>query len=440
MSDRDLPPLRPVLSRGEGIHVWDVDGRRYLDAISGSFCVQLGHGRADLVRAMADAAGRLPFARPSAFESEESAAYARELLEAAGPPYSRVVFTSSGSEAVEAALKAACRYQDARGHPERTRVAHLRSHFHGATLAALRVTDCRPRRAPYEQMFAGDEPAVDPHAGAELEEALRDSAALIAETIPAVGLGAAVPPPGFLGRIRGACDARGALWIADEVLTGFGRTGPLFGWKRLAERREDSGAAPDIVAFGKGAGGGYAAIGGILLSEPVASALDRGPGGRFTHAQTYGGHAPACAVGRRVLKAIREEAIEERVRAAESRFREALEPLASHANVLEVRGLGFLWGVALRADRATGAPFPRELRVAERVEALCRDRGLLIYGGSGSAVGAATSGPAGEGRGDHLLLAPPLVSEPHHLAQIAIGLRQALDEAMRDTRSPGLSP
>jgi adenosylmethionine-8-amino-7-oxononanoate aminotransferase len=403
-----------------------VDGHRYLDAISGSFCAQLGYGRSDLVRAMSDAAGRLPFARPSVFGSEESEGYARELLLAAGPGYAKVLFTSSGSEAVEVALKAAYWYQRAAGRPERTRVAHLRGHFHGVTLAALRVTDYQPRRAPYERMLGGDAPPIDAREGVALEESLADSAALIAETIPAAGLGVVVPPPGFLRRLRDACDAAGSLWIADEVLTGFGRVGSLFGWKRLAERAEDSGVAPDIVVFGKGAGGGYAAIGGILLSERVLSVTHLAPEGPFAHAQTYGGHAVACAVGRRVLGVLREEKIEERVRSLEGAFRLALEPLAAHPNVLEVRGLGFLWGLTLRADRGTGAPFPRELRMAERVEALCRDRGLLIYSGSGSADGE---------RGDHLLLGPPLISDAHHFAQIAITLRQALEEAIRDTRA-----
>ncbi len=431
MSDRIPPPLRPILVRGEGVHVWDVDGHRYLDAISGAFCVQLGYGRADLARALSEAAGRLSFARPSVFDSEESEAYGRELLLAAGPPYTRVVFTSSASEGVDAAIKAAHRYQQAAGHPERARVARLRGHFHGATVEALRVTDYRARRAPYETFFAGDPPALDPHAGVSLEEGIGDSAALIAETIPTAGLAVEVPPPGWLSRMRRACDARGALWIADEALTGFGRVGPLFGWQRLAERREDAGVVPDIVVFGKGAGAGYAAIGGILLAEQVASALERGPGNPFTHAQTYGGHALACAVGRRVLAAMREESIEERVRSMEPRLREALDPLAGHEAVRDVRGLGLLWGITLRADRGAGAPFPRELRVAERIEALCRDRGLLVYGGSGSADGD---------RGDHLLVAPALVSDPHHFAQIASGIRQALDEVIRDTRSPGLSP
>jgi adenosylmethionine-8-amino-7-oxononanoate aminotransferase len=419
------PSLRPTLVRGEGIHVWDLDGRRYLDAISGAFCVQLGYGRSDLARAVTDAASRLPFARPTTFESEESEAYARELLLAAGPPYTRALFTSSGSEAVEVALKAATRYQQATGRPERTRVARLRGHFHGVTLGALGVTDYLPRRAPYESLLAGGTAPIDPRADAPLEGEVGDAAAMIAETIPGAGLGAPVPPPGFLARIRRACDARGALWIADEVLTGFGRTGALFAWKRLAERPEDAGACPDIIAFGKGAGGGYAAIGGVLLAGRVAAALDAAREGPFLHAQTYGGHALACAVGRRLLAALREERIEERVRAKESALRDALDPLAAHPHVRDVRGLGFLWGVDLRENRATGAPFPRGLRIAERVEAACRERGLLVFSGSGSADGVS---------GDHLLVGPPLVSEPHHFAQIAVEIRKSLDEVTREPR------
>ena len=425
MLDSAPPPFRPVLARAEGVHVWDVDGRRYLDAISGTFCVQLGYSRSDLAHALSESASLLPFARPATFDSEASEAYARELLDAAGPPYTRAIFTSCGSEAVEVALKAAYRYQRAVGRPERTRFARFRGHFHGGTVAALGVTDVRSRRAPYEPLLNEGMPALEPRGGPSLEEDLGDAAALIAETIPAAGLGAPVPPPGFLAGIRQACDARGALWIADEVLTGFARTGSLFAWKRLAERSEDAGVAPDIVAFGKGAGAGYAALGGILIAERVAAALDSAADGPFTHAQTYGGHAIACAVGRRVLAALREEKIEERVREKETLLREALAPLSAHPHVRAVHGIGFLWGVTLRADRATGAPFPRELRIAERVEALCREGGLLIFSGSGSADGE---------RGDHLLLGPPLVSDPHHMAQIAIGLRQALDAATAGKR------
>jgi adenosylmethionine-8-amino-7-oxononanoate aminotransferase len=130
-------------------------------------------------------------------------------------------------------------------------------------------------------------------------------------------------------------------------------------------------------------------------------------------------------VGRRVLAALREERIEELVREKESLLRDALAPLSAHPHVRALQGIGFLWGVTLRADRATGAPFPRELRIAERVEALCREGGLLVFSGSGSADGE---------RGDHLLLGPPLVSDPHHIALIAIGLTQALDAATAGKR------
>jgi len=415
------PSLRSTLVRAEGIHVWDAAGRRYLDAISGAFCVQLGYSRTDLVRVMAEAASRLPFARPTTFDSEESEGYARELLEAAGPPFSRALFTSSGSEAVEAALKAAYRYQRAAGHAGRTRVAHLRGHFHGATLAALQVTDYGPRRAPYETVLAGGSPAfAEEGGGSPLEEEVGGAAALIAETVPAAALGAPVPAPGYLTRLRSACDAGAALWIADEVLTGFGRVGPLFAWKRLAERPEDHGAVPDIVAFGKGAGAGYAPVGGVLLTSRVASALDSAPDGPFVHAQTYGGNPIACAVGRGVLAALREEKIDARVREKETLLASALAPLARHPHVREVRGLGFLRGVELQADRS-GTPFPRGLAIAERMEAACREKGVLVYTGVGSTDGT---------RGDHLLLAPPLVSDPHHFAQIAIAITQALDEVM----------
>ena len=421
MASPASPSLLSTLVRAEGIHVWDAGGRRYLDAISGAFCVQLGYSRTDLVRVMAEAASRLPFARPTTFDSEESEGYARELLAAAGPPFSRVLFTSSGSEAVEAALKTAYRYQRAAGYAGRTRVAHLRGHFHGATLAALQVTDYGPRRAPYETVLAGGSPALAEEAGGRpLDEEVGDAAALIAETVPAAGLGAPVPPPGYLARLRGACDAGRALWIADEVLTGFGRVGPLFAWKRLAERPEDQGAVPDIVAFGKGAGAGYAPVGGVLLAHRVASALDSAPDGPFVHAQTYGGNPIACAVGRRVLAALREEKIDARVREKETLLAGALAPLARHPHVREVHGLGFLHGVELQADRS-GAPFPRGLAIAERMEAACRERGILVYTGVGSADGA---------RGDFLLVAPPLVSDPHHFAQIAIAITQALDEVM----------
>jgi adenosylmethionine-8-amino-7-oxononanoate aminotransferase len=421
---------RWVLTRAEGLYVWDSEGRRYLDATSGAFCVQLGYTRPDLVRAMAEAASRLPHARPSQFDSEESAAYKRELLGAAGAPYSRAILTSSGSEAVEVALKIAYRYQRAVGHPERKATRYLRGHYHGATLGALGVTGWGMRRAPYEGLVglstgAAPGPDVGPAGGAGpvSESSVEPVAAMILETIPAAGLGAVVPPLGFLSRVRAQCDEAGALWIADEVLTGFGRVGALFAWQRLRERHApngstpDSGARPDVVVFGKGAGAGFAPLAGVLVTNKVAEALDADG---FTHFQTYGGNPIACAVGRRVLRAMAEERIEASVQAAEPWLEDALRPVSGLSSVRQLRGIGYLWGIELTEDRR-GGPFPRKQRVAERVAEACRDRGVLVHAGAASADGE---------RSDFILIAPPLVTPKGDFGTIAGAVADSIQSSL----------
>jgi beta-alanine--pyruvate transaminase len=330
---------RPVFVRGAGSHVWDRDGRRYLDAISGAFCVNFGYTAPNLVIAMRKAAETLPFARPSASDSEEGEAYREALLALVGPPFARVVLTSSGSEAVEAAMKIAIVYQRALGRGTRTAVRSLAGHFHGATFGALGVSGWDERRAPWADLLG---PRLDgpPEPGDE-------SAALIAETIPVAGAGVVIPAPGELSKRRAACDATGALWIADEVLTGFGRCGSMFAWQRVAERkgggggRPDAGAIPDLVVFGKGAGGGFAALAGVLLSARVADALDSeaaGGGPPFTHYQTYGGNPIACAVGRAVLRSLEEDQWFARVRGLEDPLRPVVEGAGEAVEILGMLG------------------------------------------------------------------------------------------------------
>ena len=422
-----------IFTRAEDVHVWDQDGRRYLDATSGAFAAQLGYSRPDLVRAMTDAASRLPHARPSIADSEEAAAYRKELLARAGAPYTRAILTSSGSEAVDVALKIAHRYQVASGHPERHRVLSLAGHYHGQTLAALDVTGWAARREPYAALLGPPRLGPAPYCRRcfrsltypECRLACADAAvdeppaAAIVETVPAAGLGAPVPPPGWLARLRTLCHGAGALWIADEVLTGFGRTGDLFAWKRLARRAgpgggaPDADALPDLVVFGKGAGAGYAALAGVLVADRVARTVE--PTG-FTHQQTYGGHPVAAAVGRAVLRALGEEGVTARVIDREPWLEEQMRSLEGEAGVFDVRGLGFLWGVELAQD-AAGTPFPRERDVSGRVRDACRERGLLIH---------ASHGCAGEDRGDLVLMAPPLVSDDTALTEMVETLRGAL--------------
>ena len=409
-----------MLTRAEGLHVWDSQGRRYLDATSGAFCVQLGYTRPDLVRVMAEAASRLPHAKPTQFDSEDGAAYRRELLHAAGPPYASAILTTSGSEAVEVALKIAYRYQRAIGHPERKAIRYLSGHYHGATLGALGVTGLGSRRAPYEGLV-GAGPAA---ALASSEENGSEPAAMILETIPAAGLGAPVPQLGFLSRIRSQCDEAGALWIADEVLTGFGRVGALFAWQRLGERsapngsKPDSGARPDVIVFGKGAGAGFAPLAGVLVAENVLRSLDAVG---FTHFQTYAGNPIACAVGRRVLQAMAEERIDASVRAAEPWLEDELRRLSTLRPVSQVRGIGYLRGIELMEDRRFVRPYPPEQRVAEKVTEACRERGVLVHPGAGSVDGA---------RGDFILIAPPLVARNGDFKTIVDAIADAITSVL----------
>jgi len=430
---------RPRLVRGEGPCVWDAEGRRYLDATSGAFCVQLGYSRPDLVLAMTQAAEAIPHARPAEFENAEAEGYRRELLAAAGTPYARVLLTSSGSEAVDVALKIAHRYQVSAGRADRIDVIHLDGHYHGATLGALGVTGWEPRREPYADLLGPGVRGPSAHCRRCFRSltypscrlACADSAvqvppaALIQETIPAVGLGAPVPPPGYLARMRTLCHGAGAVWIVDEVLTGFGRTGDLFSWRRLAARTDASGAAPDreavpdIVIFGKGAGAGYAPLAGLLVADRIVRALE--PDG-FEHFQTNGGNPIAAAVGRRVLEAMTEERIDATVREREAGFEAALRDLESLPWVYDVRGMGFLWAVEIVEAKETGRPFQRERAVSRRIADACRDRGILVHAGIGCAGGM---------DGDCILLAPPLVTSEETLLEIASVLRESIETILR---------
>lgn len=394
---------RPVLVRAEGCHVWDREGRRYLDATSGAFCVTLGYTRPDLIEAMTRAAEWLPHARPSRFDSEEAEAYRSELLVAAGPPFARVLLTSSGSEAVDAAIKVAIAYQRALGRESRTAIRSLQGHYHGATLGALGVTGWAERRAPWAAALG---PRLEGLLSGGAEETGREAAAFIAETIPTAGLGVEMPRPGALAERRARCDAAGALWIADEVLTGFGRVGSLFAWRRLAdERAEDAGAVPDLVVFGKGAGAGFAPLAGVLVAARVAKALEwapgRGTGALVEHQQSYGGNPIAAAVGRAVLRALVAGGYHDRARGMEGELRAALAPSAARVNSA-IDGLGMLAGFGV-AESARGG--------AAAIVRAAAARGLLLH----------AAGPS------RIVVAPPLAMTEADWSELG----EALEAAVR---------
>jgi adenosylmethionine-8-amino-7-oxononanoate aminotransferase len=439
--------------RGEGAWIFDEQGRKYLD-LAGSAAVSfIGHGDAEIAKSMAAQLGRIEFAHTSQFSNDTAEEFARELLEFAGPAFTggAVYLASGGSEAVETALKLARHYQVETGCAERFEIISRRQSYHGATLGAMAVSGNPRRRAEYLPMLREFRQINTPYCyrchydacavgtrspasaetddvcsacaaeyASELEHALANSqgkaAAFICEPVSGATLGAAVPPEGYLQQIRKICDAHGLLWIADEVMTGCGRTGRNFAC-------EHWGVAPDIIVAGKGISSGYAPLGAVIASRRVVEAIAKGSG-LFTHGFTYNAHAVCAAAGHAVLKRIRElrlvEAADHRVAGTTAaHFAKGVRSLRDCKSVGDVRGIGLLWGVEFVADKEPTTPFDPALGFANKVFEAARGRGVLTYPMQGCADGYA---------GDHILLAPPAIVMREEIELGISGLRAAIEE------------
>ncbi len=463
---RSLRKQYPRAVRGEKAWLYDERGKKYLD-LAGSAAVSfIGHGDPVIGEAMAAQLRELEFAHTSQFVTAVAEDFARELLEFAGSAFASgaVYFTSGGSEAVETALKLARAYQIESGREERFQIISRRQSYHGATLGAMAVSGNLRRRKPYLPMvreflqintpycYRCAHPGGDCAAeyARELENAIGETngtaAAFICEPISGATLGAVPPPDGYLQQIRRICDAHGLLWIADEVMTGCGRTGRNFAWEHWGEGRptlslpkpgsdkggpplgSDKGrapntSAPDMIVAGKGLSSGYAPLGAVIASRRVIEALAAGSG-TFLHGFTYNAHAVAVAAGRAVLRRIRELRL---VEAADSgaagsvasALAAALEGLRECKSVGDVRGLGLLWGVEFVADKRTKAPFDPASGFAAKVFEAAQRRGVLTYPMQGCVDGV---------RGDHLLLAPPAVTTEEEIREAAVQLTHAIRE------------
>ena len=432
---RSPDPDLPVAVEAHGSTIVDAAGREYLDAAGGAVVVNVGHGRQSIADALAEQAARLSYAHGSAFTTEPLEAYALEVgrvLPVDGPAIYPV---SGGSEAIETALKLARAYHLARGESDRWIVVSRWGSYHGNTLGALDLSGRRPLRRPYESWlgrfrhvsaaypYRAGEP--DSHAlgdaeelAAELERTFeaaepRSIAAFVAEPIVGATLGAVSPPDAYWPLIAEVCRRHGVLLIADEVMTGFGRTGRWFGLDHW-------GIRPDMLVAAKGATSGYWPFGFVAASDEIHAAV-MGAGG-FTHGFTYS-HAPAgAAVAREVLRILEAENLVEASATKGTRLRELLEGrLGDHPKVGEVRGRGLLVGVELVADRATRDAFPRTARLTEAIVRGARSRGVLLYSGTGTADGV---------NGDTILLGPPFVITDDELTRIVAVVGDAIEEAV----------
>jgi hypothetical protein len=431
---RSTLPDPPIAVEAHGSTIRDADGRDYLDAAGGAIVVNVGHGRREIAEAMADQAARLAFAHGSAFTTEPLEAYATEVGPHLPLDDPAIYPVSGGSEAIETALKLARAYHLATGDRDRWIVIGRWGSYHGNTLGALDLSGRKPLRRPYEGWlgrFRHVSAAYPYRAGlpgsnalgsadelaAELERMIDaaepDSvAAFVAEPIVGATLGAVEPPPDYWPAIAEVCRAHGVLLVADEVMTGFGRTGRWFGLDHW-------GVRPDLLVAAKGASSGYWPFGFVAASGRIHDAVTAA--GPFVHGFTYS-HAPVgAAVAREVLRILETERLVEASAAKGERLRELVtDRLGMNLAVGEVRGRGLMVGIELVADRDSRAAFPRTARVAESVVRAARERGVLLYSGTGNADGV---------DGDTILLGPPFVVEDGELVRIADVLAEAVDVA-----------
>jgi adenosylmethionine-8-amino-7-oxononanoate aminotransferase len=430
---RNLKKTYPIAARGEGCWIIDDSGRRFLDASGQAAVVSIGHGVPEIGQAMAEQSSQIAFAHTSQFHTAPAEKLAARLLALAPANFrdgGRVYFSSGGSEATETAIKLVRQFHLESGQKNRYRVISRKQSYHGSTLGAMSVSGNVARRAPYEPLIAEwghIAPCFCYHCPFEktfpqcqlacaddlevylLEHEADQAAAFIFEPVVGATLGAAVPPEGYVARMAEICRKNGILLIADEVMTGMGRTGKPFAVQHW-------GVEPDIILVGKGVASGYAPLGAVLVSARVVEAFERGSGA-FMHGFTYQSHPVCTTAGNAVFDYLEAHKLFERVTPAGKTLRDALAPLQTHRNVGDIRGLGLLLGIEFVKDKVTREPFAKAENIAERIRQASVAEGVLTYPTQGCVDGQ---------RGDHILLAPPFTISPEESALIARALQTAL--------------
>src|SRR3984885_5378183 len=396
---RNFRKTYPQAVRGEGCYIFTADGRRFLDAAGGAAVVTIGHGVASVARAMAVQAERLAYVHSSQFETSVAAELSRRLLDLAPANFRRglVYLTSGGSEATETAIKLARQYFLERVDGKRFRVIARKQSYHGSTLGALSLSGNARRREPFAPLLAEwghippcycyrcpmglHYPECNVDCADELDRLLRREdpetvAAFILEPLSGATLGAVPPPNCYLQRIAEICRDHGILLIAEEVMTGMGRTGKTFAVDHW-------GIEPDVILVGKGVASGYAPLGGLLVNQRIVETIERGSG-VFLHGFTYNAHPVSAAAGVAVLDYIAENNLFERVESAGRELRAALEPLTQLSIVGDIRGMGLLQGIEIVRDRSTREPFPPEPHISNRIAEDAMEFGVVTYPMKGS--------------------------------------------------------
>jgi adenosylmethionine-8-amino-7-oxononanoate aminotransferase len=431
---RSFAKQYPVAVRGEGVYIWDHEGNRYLDFCSSAVVSFIGHGDAGVKAAMQQQLSDLEFVHTTQFVTQAGLDLANRVLEFAGPNFAggAVFFTSGGSEAVESALKLARQYQVEIGQLHRYRIVSRHQAYHGSSFGAMAVSGNRRRREIYQPMLREDEKANTPYCyrcaygcrncaeqyAKEVEVAFGrmagEGAAFIFEPVSGATIGAAVPPSDYLPRVTEICRAANVLLIADEVMTGFGRTGRNFAVDHWA-------VAPDIIVAGKGISSGYAPLGAVIVNKKVVDAIANGSQA-LVHGFTYNAHPVAMAAGKAVVA--RTQQLLPSVEQTSHALGTALETLRDCGSVGDVRGLGLLRAVEFVADKSAKTPFAADKNFAARVGNACLKRGVLVYPMQGCVDGLS---------GDHILIAPSAIITEDEIRWAIKQVRSAIEDIEQNT-------
>ncbi len=408
---RQRPGWRfPTAVRAEGVHVWDQEGRRYIDAAGGALVVNVGHGVREVADAVAEQVRRVAYVHGSELTSEPMEALADALAVRAPMPDARLYLVAGGSEANETAIKLARQHHVARGAPGRVKVISRWPSYHGCTVGTLAVSGRPTLRRDFEPLLPAmpHVPAPYPYrcalagcgAACSLEcaralarvieaEGPETVSAFIAEPVVGASAGAVVPPADYYRIVRETCDRYGVLFIADEVMTGLGRTGRWWGV-------EHWDVVPDILTTGKGLTSGYVPGGAVLARGDLVDAVQEAGG--FHHGFTYSHHPVVAATGLAVLRYLERHDLVTRAAETGRHLLQRLRGLGDLPAVGDVRGLGLMAAVEIVADRAARTPYPASARMAQRIQGEALARGVIVYASGGQVDGA----------GDLLMVGPPL--------------------------------
>lgn len=426
-----LDEIYPVIDYGKGVYLFDMEGKKYLDAASGAVTANIGHGVPEIIEAMAEQAKKISFVYRSQFTSEPAEKLAAKIAEMAPGDLNWCFFVNSGSEATETAMKMAIQFWQEKGIQTKTKVLSRWVSYHGITLGALSMSGHPGRRARFVPLLE-DSPVIHPpycyrcpyklkapaceHLCArELETAINrigsdKIAAFIAEPVIGAAGGAIAPPKDYFKVLKKICEDYDILFIADEVMTGFGRTGTM-----LAS--EQWGITPDLVALGKGMGAGYAPIAAALASEKVMAPILAGTKSVMS-GHTLSANPQSCAVSLAVLDYMEKHQIMKEVKTKGAYLRNQLENLKNQFTIIgDVRGEGLLLGIEFVANRETRTPFPRKSMVTQKAVSIAKEKGLLVY-------------PAGAGidgvNGDSIIISPPLTMNKREMEELVFLLKETL--------------